>query len=51
MAGVTGDLIDRIAEQMVREKKIRVDQAKKILEELGTRGKVEPSVVLPYAFA
>jgi hydroxymethylglutaryl-CoA reductase len=34
MAGATGDLIDQIAELMVREKKIRVDRAKDILEKL-----------------
>jgi hydroxymethylglutaryl-CoA reductase len=34
MAGATGDLVDQIAEQMVREKKIRVDRAKDILEKL-----------------
>jgi len=34
MAGATGDLVDRIAEQMVREKKIRVDRAKEILEKV-----------------
>jgi len=34
MAGVTGDLVDRVAEQMVKEKKIRVDRAKEILQKL-----------------
>jgi hydroxymethylglutaryl-CoA reductase len=34
MAGATGDFIDKVAEQMVREKKIRVDRAKEILEKL-----------------
>ncbi len=33
MAGATGDLADRVAEQMVKEKKIRVDRAKEILQE------------------
>jgi len=31
--GATGDLIDRIAEQMVRERKIRIDRAKELLDE------------------
>lgn len=34
MAGATGDLIDKVAEIMVKERKIRVDRAKEILEEL-----------------
>ncbi len=33
MAGATGDLIDRIAERMIREGRIRYDYAKKLLEE------------------
>jgi hydroxymethylglutaryl-CoA reductase len=33
MAGATGDLIDKIAERMIREGKIRYDYAKKLLEE------------------
>jgi hydroxymethylglutaryl-CoA reductase len=32
-AGATGDLIDKVAEAMVREKKIRADRAKELLEE------------------
>lgn len=31
--GATGDLIDRIADKMVQEKKIRLDRAKELLEE------------------
>jgi hydroxymethylglutaryl-CoA reductase len=31
--GATGDLIDRITSQMVKERKIRVDRAKELLEE------------------
>jgi hydroxymethylglutaryl-CoA reductase len=31
-AGATGDLVDKISEQMVTEKKIRVDRAKELLE-------------------
>jgi len=33
MAGATGELIDIIAEQMVEERKIRMDRAKELLEE------------------
>ena len=33
MAGAKGERIDRIAEQMVKEKKIRIDRAKEILKE------------------
>jgi hydroxymethylglutaryl-CoA reductase len=32
-AGATGDLIDKVSEQMVAERKIRVDRAKELLEE------------------
>jgi len=34
MAGATGNLIDKVAEQMVKEKKIKLDRAKEILEEI-----------------
>lgn len=33
MAGAAGDLIDLVAERMVKERKIRLDRAKEILEE------------------
>jgi hydroxymethylglutaryl-CoA reductase len=33
-AGATGDLIDKVAEAMVREKKVRADRAKELLEQL-----------------
>jgi hydroxymethylglutaryl-CoA reductase len=33
-AGAAGDLIDKVAERMVAERKVRVDRAKEILEEL-----------------
>jgi hydroxymethylglutaryl-CoA reductase len=33
-AGATGDLIDLVAEKMVEEKKVRMDRAKELLEEL-----------------
>ncbi len=33
-AGATGDLIDKVAEAMVKEKKVRADRAKELLEEL-----------------
>jgi hydroxymethylglutaryl-CoA reductase len=32
-AGATGELVDKIAEQMVTEKKVRADRAKELLEE------------------
>jgi hydroxymethylglutaryl-CoA reductase len=34
MAGATGELIDKVAAKMAEEKKVRVDRAKEILEEL-----------------
>jgi len=34
MAGATGTLIDEVAKRLVEEKKVRVDRAKEILEEL-----------------
>jgi len=34
MAGAKDEMIDRIAEQMVKEKKIRIDRAKEIMDEL-----------------
>ncbi len=37
-AGAKGELIDKVAAQLVKEKKVRVDRAKEILEEL-TKGK------------
>ncbi|RLI05444.1 3-hydroxy-3-methylglutaryl-CoA reductase, partial [Candidatus Bathyarchaeota archaeon] len=33
MAGATGEIIDVIAERMVKERKIRMDRAKELLEE------------------
>jgi len=36
-AGATGDLIDKVSEQMVAEKKIRVDRAKELLEKYARR--------------
>jgi hydroxymethylglutaryl-CoA reductase len=36
-AGATDDLIDKISEQMVAEKKIRVDRAKELLEKYSKR--------------
>jgi len=33
-AGATGDLVDKIAEIMVREKKVRADRAKELLDEM-----------------
>jgi hydroxymethylglutaryl-CoA reductase len=32
--GATGDLIDKVAAQMVAERKVRVDRAKQLLAEL-----------------
>jgi hydroxymethylglutaryl-CoA reductase len=37
LAGATGDLADEVAEQMVKEKAVRVDRAKEILEERKSR--------------
>ena len=34
MAGATGDLIDKVAEIMVKNKKIRFDYAQEVLEKL-----------------
>lgn len=36
-AGATGDLIDKVSEQMAAEKKIRVDRAKELLEKYAKR--------------
>jgi len=38
MAGAEGELIDEVAERLVREKKIRLDRAKEILQEIQGRG-------------
>ena len=38
MAGAIGDLIDVVAERLVKERKIRIDRAKEILEELKKKG-------------
>lgn len=38
-AGATGDLIDTIAETMVREKKVRADRAKELLDEIMAKRK------------
>jgi hydroxymethylglutaryl-CoA reductase len=35
--GATGNLVDQIAEQMVAERKVRVDRAKEILEKFSKR--------------
>ena len=37
MAGATGVLIDEVAERLVKEKKVRMDRAKEIVEELKKR--------------
>ena len=37
MAGATGELIDKVAAKMVEERKIRMDRAKELLEELKTK--------------
>lgn len=36
MAGATGDLIDRVAKRIADEKNVRLDRAKKVLQELTT---------------
>jgi len=42
MVGAVGDEVDKVAEIMVREKCIRVDRAKEILEKLRKSGGVQP---------
>jgi hydroxymethylglutaryl-CoA reductase len=34
MAGAKGELIDQVAERLIRERKVKVDRAREILEEL-----------------
>jgi hydroxymethylglutaryl-CoA reductase len=36
-AGATGDTVDKIAEKMIEEKKIRIDRAKELLAEYSKR--------------
>ncbi len=38
-AGATGELVDKIAEIMVKERKVRADRAKELLEEMMGKGK------------
>jgi hydroxymethylglutaryl-CoA reductase len=38
-AGVPAELVDLVAERMVKERKIRMDRAKELLHELGSSGK------------
>ncbi len=33
-AGAKDEMVDKVAEQMVKERKVRVDRAKEIIEEL-----------------
>jgi len=37
MAGATGELIDKVAEQMIKEKKIRFDRAQELVKELSEK--------------
>ena len=39
-AGATGELIDKVAAKMVEERKVRVDRAKELIEQLKKTGKV-----------
>jgi len=39
-AGATGELVDLVAEKMVEERKIRMDRAKELIEQLKAAGKV-----------
>ncbi|OGD46751.1 hydroxymethylglutaryl-CoA reductase, degradative [Candidatus Bathyarchaeota archaeon RBG_16_48_13] len=39
MAGASGELIDKVAEAMVRERKVRADEAKRLLHEMESHGK------------
>jgi hydroxymethylglutaryl-CoA reductase len=38
MAGAKGDIVDRVAEVLAREKDFKVSRAKEVLEELGRQG-------------
>ncbi len=38
-AGATGELVDKIADIMVKERKVRADRAKELLEEMKRKGK------------
>jgi len=40
MAGASGELVDLVAEKMVEERKIRMDRASELIEEIGKKGKV-----------
>ncbi|MFB0522995.1 MAG: 3-hydroxy-3-methylglutaryl-CoA reductase, partial [Candidatus Bathyarchaeia archaeon] len=40
MAGASGELVDLVAQRMVEERKIRMDRAKELIEEIGKKGKV-----------
>ncbi|MEM2277001.1 MAG: 3-hydroxy-3-methylglutaryl-CoA reductase, partial [Thermoproteota archaeon] len=37
MAGATGELIEKVAEQMVKEGKIRFDRAQELIKELAEK--------------
>jgi hydroxymethylglutaryl-CoA reductase len=39
-AGATGELIDLVAEKMVKERKIRMDRAKELIEQHKATGKI-----------
>ncbi|HJX24275.1 MAG TPA: hydroxymethylglutaryl-CoA reductase, degradative [Candidatus Bathyarchaeia archaeon] len=39
MAGASGELIDKVAEAMVRERKVRADEARRLLHEMESHGK------------
>jgi hydroxymethylglutaryl-CoA reductase len=36
-AGAKGELVDLVAERMVKERKVRVDRAKEVLDELAKK--------------
>lgn len=40
MAGASGERVDLVAQRMVEERKIRMDRAKELIEEIGKKGKV-----------
>ncbi len=42
-AGASGELVNRVAEQMVREKVVRIDRAQQILKEIQGEERVNPS--------
>jgi hydroxymethylglutaryl-CoA reductase len=40
MAGAAGKLVDAVAERMIKERKIRMDRAKELIDEYKATGKI-----------